>query len=130
MEQGSFPLIMIVEDSDVYRELIANILAGKNFFFAKNGAEALSFFTSRKPNMVFLDIQLPDASGQDLLIKMKQEEPDIFVVMFTSDTDKKSVVSAVQNGAKGYVSKPFSKAKIDEYIERFITYHNSKNSAA
>jgi DNA-binding NtrC family response regulator len=73
---------------------------------AESGAEALRAFREHKPDMILLDICLPDMSGMDVLEQVKKESPDTIVVMATAVEDLKTVVKAVKLGAYDYFVKP------------------------
>jgi DNA-binding response OmpR family regulator len=117
------PLLMIVEDNDFTRRILATILNGQRYIFAKTGNEALSKFVENKPPMVFLDIELPDKSGIDILSAIMNAAPTTYVVMLSSHTDKDTIIHSIKLGARGFIAKPFSKGKLDEYIAKYEAEH-------
>ena len=111
--------ILVVEDDDFSRTLVTRTLSGYEVLTAADGKTTLTEYTINAPDIVFLDFELPDMTGLDILKKIKQVDPDAFVVMLTSHTETNIVQQSIANGAKGYIAKPFNKAKILSYIEQF-----------
>ena len=69
---------------------------------AKSGQSA---FVTRKPDVTVIDINLPDVSGFELMRRIRKEDPDAKIIMFSMNDDPAFVVRAVEMGAQGYVSK-------------------------
>ncbi len=109
------PKIMIVDDCSVMRSLLRNLLRAENYAVvaeASNAEVALELMKKVTPDIICLDIRMPNVSGLDLLKEIKAEHPHIHVLMITANSDKESVVEAISNGASGFVVKPFSSNKI------------------
>ncbi|MFN7094106.1 MAG: response regulator transcription factor [Burkholderiales bacterium] len=119
------PLLLIVEDNEFSRKMIATALNKRRYLFAKTGKEALEIYFSNRPNIVFLDILLPDMSGLELLRIIKEKDSAAFIVMLSANSEREIVVQSIRGGAKGFIVKPFSKAKIDEYINKYMQIHQS-----
>jgi CheY-like chemotaxis protein len=110
--------ILIVDDEPNNRILLEEILedfeeVGTQLLYAANGTEALDLIKSEKPNMVFLDVMLPEVDGFYICDKVKSEPgfENIFIAVLTAksqDADKKRAVDAK---ADMYITKPF-KAKV------------------
>lgn len=67
---------------------------------------------------MFLDINLPDISGHDVLARLRDIDPQIYAVMLSGHTQSENVMEALKMGAKGFVSKPFTKEKLLQYIAK------------
>lgn len=110
------PAILIVEDDRSIRNMIAVTLEaeGYTFYTAENGREALLASTSRQPDIVLLDLGLPDLDGVDVIRKIRSwsEMPIIIVSARSDDKDK---VEALDAGADDYITKPFS---VEELLAR------------
>ena len=122
------PEIMIVED-DAFSQKMVNA-ALKNTYplsMSDDGAGALMSYVSKAPDVLFLDIGLPDMNGHDVLEKLFKIDPNAYVVMFSGNGDKKNVLKAVELGAKGFVGKPFTKEKLIAYIEKSPFIQHKKN---
>lgn len=111
--------MLIVEDSEFFREIARSLLKGYNFSFAHNGVEAIYKYQQLEPSLVFLDIELPDISGFDVLSRILKINPSAKIVMLSGNNDKDSVRNAIKLGAQGYIVKPVSRDKMEMYIERF-----------
>ena len=103
--------ILIVDDESDIRELIAGILQdeGCSTRTARNSDEALAIIASRRPNLVFLDIWLQGSKldGLQLLRLVKEEHPDLPVVMISGHGNIETAVSAIKFGAYDFIEKPF-----------------------
>jgi two-component system nitrogen regulation response regulator NtrX len=103
--------ILIVDDEADIRELVAGILQdeGHGTRTAKNSDEALAAVAARRPSMVFLDIWLQGSKldGLQLLAAMKQEHPELPVVMISGHGNIETAVSAIKLGAYDFIEKPF-----------------------
>ena len=85
---------------------------------AMSGAEAREIFEEFSPDVVLLDIRLPDANGIDLLEEFKGRNEDVIVVMITAYADADSAVKALKAGAEDYVGKPFDLDEIQHILEQ------------
>ena len=75
-------------------------------------------YVNKAPDVLFLDIGLPDINGHEVLEKLFKLDPDAYVVMFSGNGDKENIMKAVELGAKGFVGKPFSQEKLLQYIQK------------
>ena len=106
--------ILIVDDEADIRELVAGILQdeGHDTRTARDSDEALSAVVARRPNLVFLDIWLKGSrlDGLQLLDSLKQQHPELPIVMISGHGNTETAVSAIKRGAYDLIQKPF-KAK-------------------
>lgn len=100
--------LLVVDDEDVLRESIVEILNDEQYeiFQAATAESAIDLFKTNLPQLVLLDINLPDMNGLDLLQQMKLINPGVIVVMLTAYGSMETVVSAMRLGAKDYLIKP------------------------
>lgn len=110
--------VLIVEDDEFSRELLKKSLKEFEPSVAETGESAIKAYTLTAPDIVFLDIELPDISGIDVLAKIVKADSNSFIVMLTSHTEKEVVEKAIMAGAKGYIAKPFSKEKLLLYAQK------------
>ena len=111
--------VLIVEDDPFSRKLIENALKAQfSILFAPDGATALATYIKNAPDVVFLDIDLPDISGHDILKRIMDIDPKSYVVMLSGNGFPEHVIKAVNSGAKGFVGKPFAKEKLVQYINK------------
>lgn len=125
--------ILVVEDDFVSRTKLQKILT----FYgechtAVNGEEAFAAFTSahngKDPyTLITMDIRLPDATGQEVVKRIRQWEHDqqipakdgeAIILMVTAMEDSKSVISSFKDGCEGYLVKPFDKKKIEKELKK------------
>jgi len=104
--------VLIVDDEVGARESLKIILKNDyDVFLAKNAEEAFLQIKEHAPDVILLDIILPDLDGLKVLERIKQNDPDIIVIMITATKTVKTAVEAMKLGAYDYVTKPFD---IDE----------------
>lgn len=116
--------IMVIEDDVFSRKLVENALS-KHYHVTGLGEteQALSSYISLAPNVLFLDINLPNVTGHELLEKVLLLDPSAYVVMLSGNADQSNVTEALKRGAKGFVAKPFTPDKLHQYIQRCPTIH-------
>lgn len=79
-------------------------------------------YNSVNPDIVILDIHMPDGNGIEILKEINDIDSNAFIVMSSSDSVKENVLSAMQNGALGFLAKPVEKEKLMKYLEQCITF--------
>jgi two-component system chemotaxis response regulator CheY len=115
--------ILIVDDSLIMRTNLVRIIEsiGHNVIAqATNGQEGVSAYSEFKPDMVTMDITMPDMDGITAVEKIKESDPDAKVVMVTSHGQEAMVMNALKAGAKGYILKPISTEKLKESIGKIF----------
>ena len=123
------PEIMIVEDDAFSQKLIATALSNKyRLNVTGDGQGAIMAYVARAPDVLFLDIGLPDMDGHAVLERIFKIDPNAYVVMFSGNGNKENIMRSLELGAKGFVGKPFTKKKLFQYIEKspFIQAKQSK----
>src|SRR6202142_4417335 len=108
--------ILIVDDEADIRDLVAGILQdeGHGTRTAGNSDEAIAAVTARRPNLAFLDIWLQGSrlDGLQLLDSLKQEHPDLPVVMISGHGNIETAVAAIKRGAYDFIEKPFKSDRL------------------
>lgn len=121
------PVLMIIEDDPFSRRLVENVLQKRyNLIGLSSAEDALSTYARVCPDLLFLDINLPDVTGHELLEKIIALDPKAYVVMLSGNADKYNIMQALHHGATGFVAKPFSREKLFQYIERCPTITKEK----
>tara|TARA_B100000989_G_scaffold295932_1_gene278054 strand:- start:277 stop:1176 length:900 start_codon:yes stop_codon:yes gene_type:complete len=121
--------IVFAEDDPFSRKLVKTSL-GRNFqvYAEENGRHAIEAYVHKAPDVLFLDIDLPDITGHEVLQKIMQYDPNAYVIMLSGNGDRDNVMKAIQLGAKGFVAKPFNKEKLMQYVEMAPTYHKRSST--
>jgi len=114
--------ILVVDDEVGARESLKMILKGSyQVFLAKNAEEAFRQIHEHIPDVILLDIILPDMDGLKILEKLKQSLPDQIVIMITATKTVKTAVEAMKLGAYDYVTKPFDVDELRLIINRALS---------
>lgn len=109
--------ILVVDDEPPIRKLLDVGLSSQGFAVqgAPNAKAAMQFALENTPDLVLLDLGLPDMSGHELLAKWRAENVSFPIVILSSRTDEAGIVQALELGADDYVTKPFG---MNELIAR------------
>ncbi|MDI4664022.1 response regulator transcription factor [Xanthobacter autotrophicus] len=109
--------LLVVDDEPAIRKLLNAGLStqGYDVTSAATAAEAIARAAEARPDLVILDLGLPDMPGRDLLARWRAEGLDVPVVILSSRTDEAGIVEALEGGADDYVTKPFG---MNELIAR------------
>lgn len=113
--------ILVVDDSPIITRkltMMLELLGYKVLKSAATGREAITAYRACRPDVVTMDITMPDMDGIEATRAIVQEFPDAKIVMVTSHGQEKMVFDALKAGAKGYVLKPFDGQKVHEAIQK------------
>lgn len=111
------PKILLVEDDPITRWLVRNALKDAcHLATASSGRKALHLYQTFVPDLVFLDIGLPDRDGTAVLENILKQDPGARVVMFTNNDNFDTMVGTMNRGACGFVAKPFCRGRLMHYI--------------
>jgi two-component system chemotaxis response regulator CheY len=116
---------LIVDDFSTMRRIVRGLLKEmgcNNADEAEDGAVALGMLKAAKYDFVVSDINMPNMNGFDLLKAVKAEPSlkHIPVLMVTAEARKEDIVLAAQSGAAGYIVKPFTKATLEEKVQKIM----------
>ncbi len=115
--------ILIVDDSLIMRTNLVRSLEGighKVIAQAVNGQEGIDAYDKHLPDLVTMDITMPDMDGIEAVEKIKELHPDSKIIMVTSHGQEAMVMGALKAGAKGYILKPISPEKLKESIGKIF----------
>jgi two-component system chemotaxis response regulator CheY len=113
--------ILITDDALFMRVTLKKILTEGGFEVvgeAQNGAEAVALYSQLKPDIVTMDITMPEMDGLQALKEIKKIDPSAKVVMCSAMGQKNMVVEAVQSGAKDFIVKPFQPDRVLESMRK------------
>lgn len=125
-------IILVVDDAEDIRELLANVLRGSyEVAEADSGAALKQAFTEMQPDVVLLDIKLPDADGLDLLPLIKKQWSECEVIVLTGNATFDAAVEATKRGAYHFLNKPFDTQTLLVTVERALEHkqQNEENSS-
>ena len=116
--------VLVVEDDNALNEALSDTLnsAGYSVESVADGQEALHFLGKNVVDLVISDIHMPNMEGTSLLTKMKQDKPDIPIMLMTAYGTIEQAVDTMRNGAVDYLVKPFEAEVLVNMVERYIGY--------
>ena len=117
--------ILIVEDEESLLKLESILLTSKGYDVrgVSNGQQALDAIQEERPDLVLLDIMLPEIDGFEVCQRIKDnpETKDIPVIMLTAKKSREDMARGEKVGADWYITKPFKSAMVIETIQRFLS---------
>lgn len=115
--------VLVVDDAVVMRMMIKNTLSKSGYEIvgeAETGLLAVEKYRELQPDIVTMDVVMPDMDGIAAVKAIVAEFPDANIVMCSSMGQQKLVIEAIQAGAKSFITKPFQSPKIVETINRIL----------
>jgi two-component system, chemotaxis family, chemotaxis protein CheY len=116
--------VLICDDAQFMRTMLGEILRQADFEVvgeAGTGAEAVERFRELRPNLVTMDIVMPDMGGIDAVRSIVGEFPDARILMCSAMGQQALVIEAIQAGARDFVVKPFQPSRVLEAVQRVIS---------
>jgi two-component system chemotaxis response regulator CheY len=114
---------MLVDDASFMRMMLKNILVGSGYEVigeAENGAKAVEQYKSLKPDLVIMDIIMPEMGGIDAVREIVKVNPSAKILMCSSMGQQSLVVEAIQAGAKDFIVKPFQPSNVLEAVKKAL----------
>lgn len=87
---------------------------------ASNAKEAMKMYQDKRPDIVFLDLDMPDISGLTMLRTLQQKDPRAFVVIVSGESNVENVKESLKAGAKGFIVKPYNMTKIIAMLDKLL----------
>ena len=115
--------ILIVDDAAFMRMMIRDILSKNGFEVvgeAQDGAQAIEKFKELRPDLITMDITMPEMDGIAALKEIKKVDPNAKVIMCSAMGQQAMVIDAIQAGAKDFIVKPFQADRVIEAISKAI----------
>ena len=109
--------ILIVEDQKDVQKYLKEFLLDNDFMVltASDGIEALNTIDKTKPDLVLLDLGLPNMSGESVCLEIRKKYPDLKVIILSARNDTQDIIRGLDLGAEDYITKPF---KLEELLAR------------
>jgi DNA-binding NtrC family response regulator len=126
------PRVLIVDDHPANIALLRSAIAGRNFEIttADTAEAARTQFRAVRPDLVLLDLVLPDGNGLDLLTEMQRLNPGADVILITAHYSTDSAVEAIQKGAYDYITKPLQIVGLLNRLDRWMEEYRQRTRAA
>lgn len=118
------PTVLIADDVAIMQQLLANSIRQLGFsriVACSNAREVEAAYAAGPIDLAFLDIQMPDKDGLAVLQELLAAQPGAYVIMVSGQGTLNTIQRAVALGARGFIMKPYSAAKIKDAVERFRT---------
>ena len=123
--------VLVVDDERDTNDILTSLVQARGFEAIQiySGAEAIEAVAKQTPDLILLDLRLPDIDGFELcdLLKRKRETNLIPIVMVTAHDDAHHRAAGVRVGANGYLTKPFSPQQLYELIDSVLAWHEEHN---
>jgi len=121
--------VLVVDDDFMVAKVHAAFVARTPGFevagVAHSGATALVSAAALNPDLVLLDIHLPDMSGIDVLRQLRELQPDVDVLVISAAKEAETVRTALRGGVVNYLLKPFDQEALRDRLQRYATDHRS-----
>lgn len=111
--------LLLVEDLRINADMFRALLPDHRITIAANGHDGITSYQSEKPDIVFLDLGLPDMSGFDVLEKIRALDASAYVIVLSGMNSEPYVRRAQELGAEGFLGKPYQKDSLNYYINRY-----------
>ncbi|MCR5775006.1 MAG: response regulator [Lachnospiraceae bacterium] len=115
--------ILICDDAAFMRMMIKDILSKNGYNVAgeaENGAKAVERYNELKPDLVLMDITMPEMDGIQALKAIKGADPAALVIMCSAMGQQAMVIEAIQAGAKDFIVKPFQAERVLEAVKKVV----------
>lgn len=115
--------ILICDDAAFMRMMIKDILTKNGYTVvgeAENGAKAVEKYAELKPDLVLMDITMPEMDGIQALKKIKEAYPSATVIMCSAMGQQAMVIESIQSGAKDFIVKPFQADRVLEAVRKVV----------
>jgi two-component system chemotaxis response regulator CheY len=116
--------LLIVDDSNIMRRRIERSQQFEELEVvgtAGNGLEALEIFRKTDPDMVTMDLTMPQMDGIECISKLVQLKPAVRILVISALADKATAVEAMERGANGFLNKPFTDRQLNEAIAELMS---------
>ena len=115
--------ILICDDAAFMRMMIKDILTKNGYAIAgeaEKGAKAVEKYNETKPDLVLMDITMPEMDGIQALKKIKEADANAAVIMLSAMGQQAMVIEAIQSGAKDFIVKPFQAERVLEAVKKVV----------
>ncbi|MFC0875329.1 PAS domain S-box protein [Saccharicrinis sp. FJH2] len=120
--QLSSEKILVVEDDPASKAFYEEVLqeSFSNIFYAENGQKAMMLYSTKKPDIILMDIGLPDINGLDLVRKIREKDLNVIIIAQTAYALPDDEQKALKAGCNGYIPKPIKKDQLIQTIKNYL----------
>ena len=126
MTQKTSQSILIVDDEEIIRDFLSEVLEDYEISLASDGDEAIEQFTSKQFDLIITDLRMPRVAGEEVVKKATETYPDQKVIVMSGYSSLYTASQSVRNGACGFLSKPFSIKELLSAVESALKESNPK----
>ena len=112
--------VLVVDDDPFQHQIINDALRDENYKMISmfNGESALTLLLRTRPDLILMDINMPDYNGMEILQKIKgyKHLDGVPIIMITSNQSKNMIIESIQKGAVNYIAKPFTRTLMVEKV--------------
>jgi len=114
--------ILVVDDDTELRKVLSSILSEEGYSVktVENGKQAIEVSEKKRFDLALIDIKLPDMNGTELLHRLKEKQPHIVMIIITGFPTIQNAMGAVNEGADGYILKPFEIRKLLQAVRKHL----------
>ncbi len=115
--------ILLVDDAAFMRMMVKNTLEQAGYtdiIEAEDGAKAVETYNAEKPDLVFMDITMPNKDGLEALKEIRANDPNATVVMCSAMGQEAMVIDSIKSGARDFIVKPFKPDRILSTVQKIL----------
>jgi len=117
-------VVLIIDSIALARTILTNILVQEcglhrtSIHEATSGSVALNLYKTIKPDIVFMEVNLPERNGKEIMQSILKHDPDAYIIVSSSAAEKMAVRDCVNAGAKDYILKPLDPSRVKTALEK------------
>ena len=121
-------IVMVADDNQVFRKGLSELLTenGYEVCEAEDGEQAVQVYRSSRPDVVLMDVTMPQKDGLAALAEIRQFDPQAKVIMLTALNQESVMMKATQLGARGFLTKPVKPAQLEAALQKALGWHSLK----
>lgn len=115
--------ILLVDDAEFMRMMLKNTLTQAGYTDlceASDGVQAIEVYNAEKPDLVFMDITMPNKDGLETLKELKASDPNATIVMCSAMGQETMVMESIKSGARDFIVKPFKADRILSTVKKIL----------
>ena len=119
------PRLLVIDDDPLMRKLLTRVLGVKGYetAVAQDGAQARELFANQRFDLVLTDLHMPRIDGIAVLRHIREQDPDLPVILFTASPSTETAIGALQLRATAYLTKPLDPSRLLEEVEKALKLH-------